>query len=221
MDGPGLLTYLRRRLKLEGISIEAASEEEATLYDALTEGRDTLVELFAQRAPVLVREYVTLELVPGSTTRYQLPAASRDPLKVLTVRDVTCRQPLTPAAEGLLEEGDGEYEWLSPRILQVREGISPSGGLEIWTVLQRVDITDATTEALVGLPVPCHRAIGQQAAVLVLTADEESDARNAQLLLDRTVDRLIRLYAQYDANAGEGLRHAMLQAYGAWQGDEL
>lgn len=221
MDGAALLTYMKRRLRLVGVTIAPASEDENALMDAATEGRDTLRQIFAQRAPILVREFVTLEQDVNNSALFNLPAATKDPLKVLNIRPVTTRDTMIPSAEDLLDTDGGEYEWLSLRQVRVGEHVAPPGGLEISVVLFKDAITTATAEAAIGVPVAAHRAVGKYGALLYATADEDTDGSILEKQFLQEVDRLIKLYAQYDRNGGAGLRQAMLQAFGEWQGDSL
>jgi hypothetical protein len=221
VTGAELLTYIKRRLRLAGVTIGAASEDENALMDAATEGRDTLRQIFAQRAPILVREFVTLEQDVVNRSLFNFPAATKDPLKVLNIRPVTSRDTMIPSAEDLLDTDGGEYEWLSLRQVRVGENVSPLGGLEVSVVLFKDPITTATAEAAIGAPVPCHRAIGKYGALLYATADEDSDGTILEKQFLQEIDRLIKLYAQYDRNGGAGLRQAMLQAFGEWQGDTI
>lgn len=221
MTGAQLLTYMKRRLRLVGVTIPAASEDENALMDYATEGRDTLLQVFAQRAPILVRQFVTLEQDVTDSALFNFPAATKDPLKILNTRAVTTRDPLVPSAEHLLDSDGGEYEWLSLRQVRVGEHVVPPGGLQIAAVLVADSLTTATSEAAIGVPIPCHRAIGKYGALLYVTADEDADGSVLEKQFLQEVDRLIKLYAQFDNNAGEGLRQAMLRAYGEWQGDAL
>lgn len=221
MNGAALLTYMKRRLRLVGVNIPAASEEENALMDYATEGRDTLLQVFAQRAPILVREVVTLEVDVADSHLFNLPAATKDPLKILNTRAVTTRDPLIPSATDLLDSDGGEYEWLSLRQVRVGEHVAPPGGLQAVVVLAKDAITTATAEGSIGLPVPCHRAIGKYGARLYVTADEDADGSVLEKDFLQEVDRLIKLYAQFDRNGGEGLRQAMLHSLGEWQGDSL
>jgi hypothetical protein len=221
VNGAELLAYVKRRLRLEGVTIEAQGAEENTLFDYLTEGRDTLLQVFAKRAPVLVQELVALQVDPADSRLYNFPAATTDPLACISLRSVTTREPLIPSAETMLDTDAGEYEWLSPRQVRLAEHVDPPGGLEGFFVLTKPAITAVTTEAGVGLPVPTHRCLGKYAALLHLTADEESDAANAEKLFTQELDRLIKLYAQFDRHGGEALRQAFLSAYGDWMADSL
>lgn len=221
MNGAALLTYMKRRLRLVGLNIPAASEDENALMDYATEGRDTLLQVFAQRAPILVREYVTLEVDGVDPQIFRLPVATKDPLKLLNLRGKTNRDRLDPSAETMLDEDGGNYEWLDIRTLRIGEHVTPVGGLEGWFVLSKDAITTASTEAAIGTPAPTHRAIGKYGAMLYATADEDADGTILEKQFLQEIDRLIKLYAQFDNNAGEGLRQAMLAAYGSWQGDSI
>lgn len=221
MTGAALLTYMKRRLRLVGVNIPAAGEEENALMDYCTEGRDTLRQVFAQRAPVLVQEYLTLEVDVVDNRIYRLPVATLDPLKIVNVRGITMRDRLTPSAQTMLDDDGGQYEVLNLRTIRIGEHANPVGGLEAQVVLAQAPITTATAEAAIGVPTTCHRAIGKYGALLYATADEDTDGSVLEKQFLQEVDRLIKLYAQYDNNAGEGLRQAMLAAYGEWHGDSL
>jgi hypothetical protein len=219
VNGPELLAYLERRLRLEGVSL--AATEMASLYDTLTDARDQLREIFSLRAPILVRELVTLGLAPGETRVYQLPAASSDPLRCFGLRWSEDREPLSPSAETLLDFDHGEYEWLNPRQVRLADWVSPRGNLEGLFAFPKGPITDGSQESDIGLLVPAHRAIGKLAAYLYLTADEEHDAANAEKIYQTELAQLLKLYGSYDRQAGEALRHAILWSYGTWQWDAL
>lgn len=221
MTGAALLLYIKRRLRLAGITIAAASEEENALMDYATEGRDTLLQVFAQRAPILVREFITLEVDVVDTQIYRFPAATKDPLKLLNLRGKDNRDRLEPSAETMLDSDGGTYEWRDIRTVRLGEHVTPIGGLEATVVLVKDPITTATAEAGIGVPVPTHRAIGKYAAMLYATADDDTDGSTFEKQFLQEIDRLIKLYAQFDNNAGEGLRVAMLAAYGSWQGDSI
>lgn len=221
MNGAALLTYMKRRLRLVGVNIPAASEEENALMDYATEGRDTLLQVFAQRAPILVREFVTLEVDVVDSHIYRLPAATKDPLKLLNLRGKENRDRFNPSADTMLDSDGGQYEVLDIRTVRIGEHVTPLGGLEAAIVLVKDAITTATAEAAIGVPIPTHRALGKYGALLYATADEDADGSILEKQYLQEIDRLIKLYAQFDNNAGEGLRQAMLAAYGEWQGDSL
>lgn len=221
MNGQALLTYMKRRLRLVGVNIPAASEEENALMDYATEGRDTLLEVFAQRAPILVREFVTLVVDPTDSHIYRLPVATKDPLKLLNLRGKDNRDRFNPSADTMLDSDGGQYEVLDIRTVRIGEHVTPLGGLEAAIVLVKDAITTATAEAAIGVPIPTHRALGKYGALLYATADEDADGSILEKQYLQEIDRLIKLYAQFDNNAGEGLRQAMLAAYGEWQGDSL
>lgn len=221
MDGAALLLYMKRRLRLVGVNIPAASEEENALMDYATEGRDAMRQVFAQRAAILVKELVTMQVDAVDSHIYRFPVATKDPLKVLNARDVTDRDRLIPSAEQLLDSDGGEYEWQDIRSVRIAQNVTPAGGLEVWAVLFKDPITTATTEANIGVPLPCHRAVGKYGALLYVTADEDADGSILEKQFLQEIDRLIKLYAQFDNNAGEGLRQAFLAAMGEWQGDSL
>lgn len=217
MTGVQLLSYLKRRLAEAGLTVDA--ERDAELYDALTEGRDELLQAFSLAAPIVVKTTITLE-VDGTDDRiYRFAAAAKDPYRVIEVRDKETREPLTPAAT--LDVDGGDYAWDSLRQLRIAEHVGVAKGIEVVYVAAAADITSATTEAGVGLPVTCHRAVGKFAAVLALTADEESDATNAKELFDRELEKLERVYGEYDASGGLALREAIMESAGNLFNDSL
>lgn len=217
MDGPGLQTYLQRRLAEAGLNLEAGRVNE--LYDYLTEGRDALLQAFALTAPVVVQQLATLVVDPVDDRVYRFPAGTPDPFRVLLVRELETRAPYTPAAT--IDFDGGEYVWETLTQLRLSEHADPGTGLQVIYVPSQPDITAATTQAQVGLPVTCHRAIGKYAAVLALTADEESDATNAMGLFQREMDVLERMYGDYDASTGFSLREALMGSAGELFNDTL
>lgn len=216
MTGAELLTYVQRRLAEAGLDVPA--ERTAELYDYITEGRDTLLQAFALTAPVVVKAVVTLEQV-GATQVWQFPAATKDPYRVLQVYDSETLEPLDPSAK--LDNDAGHYAWVTLRSLRLAQDVALEGAPAVDAVLHGGAIVAGTAEAAIGLPTTCHRAIGKLAAVLALTADEESDARTAAGLFQREIDQLERIYGDYDANGGLALRHALMAAIGAAHGDTL
>ena len=217
MTGLQLLAYVKRRLAENGLTLEADRENE--LYDYLTDGRDDVLQELALDAPVAVQETVTLVLVTADPPVWKIPDATLDPMRILDLRDDGTGVPLVPSAN--LNNDGGHYRWITNRRVQLADSVGLSGSLEADIVAARVAITAATTEAQVGLPTPCHRAIGLWAAVLALTADEESDARAATALYGRAIERLKQLYGDYDINSGMALREAMLGSEGDIHGDML
>lgn len=216
-DGAKLLTYVMRRLGEEGLTVE--SGREAELFDYITEGRDNLVRLLAQVQPIAVQESVTLEKVGGTSRDYQLPAATKDPLACVRLVDEDDEE-LVPSTATKIGADGGDYRWLTLRKLRLSEDRSLTT-LAGDFVLQRADIVAATAESAIGLPTPCHRAIGKWAALLALTADEETDATSAMGLLQKELDELDRLFGNYDRNDGASLRGAFLSTYAAIYGDMI
>lgn len=221
MTGAELYAYLVRRLAESGLTLEAGRSD--TLYDALTEGRDVVKGELALVAPALFAPTVALEVDSADLNQYRIPAATKDPLRVTGLFLVDGdgeRVMLTPAAQ--LNRDDGDYVLTGPRKWRLRRGLSiGTGTLEIDAVLHDAAITVATTEANIGLPTPCHRAIGLSAAVRMLTVDEESDAAVAERLYERELLRLENLYGSYDMNDGMKLRHAIMASEGSQYGDML
>jgi hypothetical protein len=217
MNGAALLTYVQRRLGESGLAVESGRSDE--LFDYITEGRDTLLQLFADAAPVVVKQIIALEVDGADDRKYTLPAATKDPYRVLVVRAITTGEELIPSA--VLNQDDGHYVWRTIRELRLAEGINPPGGIEVEMVLHAADIVTGTAENAIGVPTTCHRAIGKHAVVLALTADEESDAANAIKLLGAELAQLQRLYGSFDDNGGAALRQAFMQSYGTWLGDDV
>ena len=216
MDGPALLDYTKRRLAEFGLSLEADRKDE--LYEWITQGRDDVLAELADEAPLAVRTTVTLDAT--SAPLYILPAGTSDPLRLIELRDNGNDIPLDPSAS--LNNDAGHYRVVNPRSFKLADFVALTGELEGDFVLM-IDtaIDDATTQADVGLLTPCHRAIGLCAAVLALTADEESDATTAAGLYQRELTRLKSLYGNYDFSGGLALRHGLLATEGELHGDML
>ncbi len=217
MTGVQLLAYLKRRLAEANLTVEA--DRDAELYDCLTEGRDELLQSFALCAPVVVRQIVAMVVDDTNSHIYNLPDDTRDPLRVIELREKTTREPYSPAAQ--LDQDNGEYEWISPRSVRFAENADPGDGIEVVLVPHGADIDADSDEADIGLPTPCHRAIGKYAAMLALTADEESDAKVAMGLYERELEKLERLYGDFDMNGGLALREAFMGSLGAQYGNTL
>lgn len=217
MTGIQLLEYVQRRLAEKGLAVEA--DREAELYDLITEGRDRLLQAFAEVAPLVVATYQTLAIDPHDSTKWRFPGTAPDPYRVLFVRELN-GEILTPAAE--LNQDGGQYSWDDLRTVRTAVGYTPcTGGLEVRVVFAQPAIEDTTKEPAVGLPTTCHRALAKWAVVLALTADEESDAGNAMQLFRDEMQRLEELYGSYDAQAGRALGVAFLASYGHTYGDML
>lgn len=220
MTGAQLLTYLKRRLAEQGLTLEADRVDE--LYDYLTEGRDELLSSFALAAPIVVQA-APIALVPVDAINFprlwKIPDATKDLFRVIAVREIESKELFTPS--GSIDQDAGDYEWVTLRQIQLAESSDPGAGIEVIVVPHQGDIVAGTTEANIGLPTPCHRAIGKYAAVLALTADEESDATNAMGLFTREIDKLERIYGDYDAMGGATLRSIFMQSLGALSGDTI
>lgn len=217
MTGAQLLTYVKRRLAENGLTLE--TDRDAELYDYLTDGRDDVLQELALDAQAAVKETVTMELVTAIPPVWKLPDATLDPMRILEIRDAGTGVPLNPSSS--LNNDGGHYRINSLRQVQLADAVGLSGSLECDVVVAKVAITSASTEAQIGLPTPCHRAVGLCAAVLALTADEESDARTATALYSRSLERLKQLYGDFDANSGMALREAMLGSEGDIHGDMI
>jgi len=96
----------------------------------------------------------------------------------------------------------------------------PGGNVEAFMVVAQPAIDATTTEAAIGLPVTCHRAVGKYAAVLALsTPGQKRDPTNAMKLYERELDQLERIYGEFDTNAGFSLREALMESASAEYGD--
>ena len=217
MTGAELLTYVKRRLAENGLTLEA--DRAGELYDYITDGRDDVLQELALDAPDAVKETVTLDVVTTNPPVWKLPDATKDAMRVLELRDAGTGYPLTPSSS--LNNDGGHYRLNSPRRVQLADEAVLTGSLEGDFVLAKAAISAATAEADIGLPTPCHRAIGLCAAMLALTADEESDARTATALYSRALDRLKKLYGDFDRNSGLALREAFMASEGDLHGDMI
>lgn len=217
MTGAEALAYLQRRLAEYGLAVEDGRTEE--LYDYITEGRDELLRVFADAAPIVVRSKLTLELQSGEAVVWQFPTGTRDPFRVLAVYDTGSGCELRPAAQ--LEFDNGQYQWDNVRTLRLSRFAGLTGAPGVDVVLSGAAIDETTVENAWGLPATCHRAAAKWAAVLALTADEANDAKAAQALYAREIDQLSRLYGDYDANGGLALREALMASMGEYYGDSI
>lgn len=220
MTGAQLLTYLKRRLAEQGLTLEADRVDE--LFDYLTEGRDALLQSFALAAPIVVQAApIALEQPDpvNDPKLWRLPLATKDLYKVMAIREIESKELFSPSAT--IEQDAGDYEWVTLRSIRLGESSDPGAGIEMIVVPHQGDIVAGTTEPNIGLPTPCHRAIGKFAAVLALTADEESDASNALGLFSKEIDNLERIYGEYDAMGGAALRSIFMANIGALAGDSI
>lgn len=195
------------------------AERTAELYDLITEGRDEVKRRLAMNGCPAVKTAIALQVNGANDRLYDFPGATKDPLLVLEVRELSTREPLEPAVS--LDFDGGHYRWENFRQLRIAGDLSPAGGIEIDAVLADVDITAATTEANVGLPTPCHRAIGKYAAWLAVTADEESDGAGLERQFEKAMQQLETLYGEFDRSAGLSLRHGIMRSAGRAFGDML
>jgi hypothetical protein len=220
VDGAALQTYVRRRLAEQGLTLEADRVDE--LYDYITEGRDELLAAFALAAPLVVQSAPILLEQPDPVLTplvWRIPAANKDPYRILVVRELETGEGFSSSSQ--LNQDGGEYEWQTLRQLKLADDADPGTGIEVVYVPHAGAIVAATTEANIGLPTTCHRAIGKFAAVLALTADEESDATNAMGLFSRELDKLERIYGDFDAMGGASLRSIFMQSIGQQSGDSI
>lgn len=225
MTGAQMLTYLKRRLALVGVSVETTGPfGDGVLYDYITHGRDVVLGLFSLEAPKVVRTLVSLELASGSSDRiYKIPDAQPDPYRWLELRPIASEtyleEPLRPSA--VLDVDLGEIEVISLRQCRIADNVNVSDGLEAYVVVAGADIDQDTTEAQVGLPTPCHRAAVLWAAVLALTQDEDNDATNAVKVYEAELARLTDIYADFFEDEGASLWETMLAGYGEQYSDLL
>jgi hypothetical protein len=219
LTGAELLTYVKRGLRENGVPVEDSAERDAELLDLVTEGRDDLVEAFALAAPVVVKQVVTLEVDPADERLYNFPDDAADPLRVIEIRTVTHQEPLDPSAH--LNRDGGHYRWNSLRQVQLAEFAAADGGVEVDVVLGAAEITDETSEANIGLPTTCHRALGKYAIAMALERGGERSPDRAIAAFQRAVERLERIYSDYDANGGAALREALMTSIGYTSGDML
>lgn len=213
MDGTELLDALERRLGLHAIVDERL--DPPTLLDALTETRDKILRVFAQGAPVVVR--ATQTLTQGTPdTDYSFVGVT--PIRVLEVRSVTGSYPLRPS---LSANDAGDYHFISTTTLRLTEGVAPSGGVEAVYIPHYPRIQQATTEAQIGLPAPCHWAIIKGAVVEILSVDNEADIRLPLAQFQSELADLENLYSEFDARGGIAFREALMGTYGQWFGDVI
>jgi hypothetical protein len=215
VTGAQFLTYMKRRLAEQGLTVDAERDNE--LLDYATEGRDGILQVFAEAAPVVVKQIVSFD--PPVGVLYSLPAGTKDPYRALCVRDAGTGRELDPSSS--IQNDAGEYVWRTLRQLQLADWVSLEGALEAEMVLHAGAIDSATAEAAIGLPTTCHRAAAKLGVVLALTADEQSDATNAMGLFQREMEILERLYGEYDGNGGLALRNALMKSLGTAYGDSL
>lgn len=215
-DGNEALSYVKRRLGIEGLT--DPTEQPAELLDYITEGRDKMMEALALSAPEAVRETVTL-VEATADDAWKLPDATNDPMRVLRVLDDgrSYEPELQPAGK---PGGVGDYWWHTIRELRLTPHATLSGSPEVQVVLhqdalQAGDAGDGSTTATDGwgVPTPTHRLCCKWAVVLALTANEDSDARNAKADFTSELDRIERLYGSYDARSGIGLRSVLMDVY--------
>ncbi len=218
MTGAQLVAFVKQRLGIAGLTLDERYST-AAIEDALTEARDEVIERLTLAAPIGVQSSVALDLDVADDRHYTIPTATTGPYRVLAVMETDTGEVLTPSTA--LNQDGGHYAWTTPRDLYLADDVSPSGGLTVTLVATGAAITSASTEAQVGAPVTAHRALGHKAAVLCLMIDEQSDARGETLLYEQAMDRLERLYEQYDEQGASAMRTALLSNYGDLMGDML
>lgn len=219
MTGAEALAYLERRLGEQGLALEG--DRTAELLDYLTEGRDEVLRVFADCAPIVVQQVVALTADPDDRTRYTFPDATADPFRVIRVYDTGTDEDLSPANQ--LNFDNGHYRWDDTRTIRLADSVTLTGSLAVTTALAAGPITADTdgTRTAWGIPTTCHRAAAKYAAILALTADEGSDATAASALYAAEIDKLSRLYGDFDSAGGLALREAFLRSEGEFHGDSL
>lgn len=210
-----LVALFKVRLGLAG---GVTSDERVTgsEYVFLTHARDMVRDRLALAAPLAITEVVTLEQDPTVKSRWAFPDDTADALYVSRPREITTGQVLSPANK--LDFDGGTYKWQTLRALRVLTGHVPAGGLELDAVLQQQPIEE---DGEIGLPPPCHAAVALAGAQLVLTVNEDSPGKTAAALFEAEMNRLERLYSQYDEARGMELREAFLESAGRHYGDTL
>ncbi len=216
MTGALLATYVTRLLGEDSYAVP--SSRSAQIYDAINDSRNLIRQSFIEAAPIVLKQFVTLVVNVGNNRLYDWPAATKDPFTALSVRSITNQEELSPAAR--INEDEGHYVWRNIKQLELADGIEPPGGLEVECVIDVADIDSSTTEANIGLPTGCHRLIGKGARMLLKEVPESAGGR-AEKAFMREVQALSTIYASYDANGGEALRHALMASYGRLVGDML
>lgn len=217
MNGAAALHYLQRRLAEYGLAV--GPDREAELYDYLTEGRDELLKVFGAAAPLVAKKRITLGPDPADQQLYTFPADTADPYRVLRVYDSGTGEELTPAS--MLNFDGGHYAWDTIRSIRLADFVTLTGALTVDAVLAggAIDATTADSFAAWGIPTTTHRAACKWAAVLALTADEESDASQATNQFMREIDQLEKLYGDFDGSGGLALREAFMRSIGEEFGD--
>lgn len=218
MNGPAALRYVLRRLALEGLN--DPEQDDAELYDYIGEGRDyVLIELALTFYPgTYSRSNLTLDSAADPPT-YSFAAAEL-PIRVIELYEIDTFSPLTPM---VTHDDLGEYRWVTRQKLETQTGLTPAGGIAAVWVPEGVDIDEDTDDldAAWGIPTFAHRAACKYAAYLSLTANEETDGKNAEKQFERDMDRVLRIASEFDAAGGLAARFAFLQGQGQRDADTL
>lgn len=217
MTGATLLTFVLRRLAEAGVTVSA--ERTAELYDHITGARDDVHRELVSVAKRIFSTAVTLEQGVADDRLFTLPAATADIIRIVEVRELTTREPYDRS--GTLDEDAGDFIWQSARQVRVSDQTDEGDGIVLVAAFMGTAIDANTTEANIGLPTPCHRAIGYGAAVLALTVDEESDASVAAKLYEKELDKLRDQYGEMESQGGEALRHSLMKSIGEQYGDMI
>ena len=197
--GAELLDDLKQRLALNGLVDETLTD--AVLYGLLKKGRNKVRQDLATAVPARLKETVALTTTDSVT--HALPTHRSTPLRLLEVRDQgNERGRLTASTR---PKDGGQYERTSPRTFRLRSGVTVSAGLEVVAVFPvTATITAATTDEELGVPPEAYDAVVHWAAVLALTADEETNADNERTLFEGAMGSAISaLSADDDQSARE------------------
>lgn len=220
MNGPEALRYVLRRLALEGLNDPELDDPE--LYDYITEGRDhMLLELALCSFPGSITEQELEEVSPATAPHtYKIPDASPSAIRVFELMETNTFSTLEPMAT---HDDLGEYRWLTRKIVQLASGLNPEGGLTLRYMAEGVGITQDTldTDAAWGIPTFSHRSACKYAAYLALTANEETDGKNAEKQFYRELDRIQRIAGEFDAVGGLAFRKAFLAGEGQRSADSI
>jgi hypothetical protein len=220
VNGPQALRYVLRRLALEGLSDPELDDPE--LYDYITEGRDYIATELAMCGfmGLAISVLLTEDSTKDPPELYIDTTSNPLPLRVLEIQEAASLTPLDPMAT---HDDLGNYRFLERGRIQLADGINPEGGVNMVYMPEGVDIDADTldTDAAWRLPTFCHRAACKYAAYLALTANEETDGKNAEKQFYRDMDRIQRLVSEFDAAGGIAFRKMFLASEGQRSADTL
>jgi hypothetical protein len=188
----------------------------------LIAARNHLIRRLAIAAPLAVIEYVPMEPTPGTTNRWRgTLGAGREAVYLGVPREVTSGQRLRRAAN--LNFDNGQYVWRSRSTsaqnweLQVPDGYTPAGGLEVAAVVVDAVMTDPVTNP----PAPSHDVLTLLAAAAVAESGDGGGNGSLRRRAEDELERIETLYSQIDEAQGTELREELLGSYGALYGDYL